>query len=132
MSELEKEILEIINCEIEGEYIGKLKVREEEYWRYYPSEKNPCNKVTTNIEYSLELYLNSDYEPIVMSYMSPTRQYNYKKWSEIGGWEPFDKYKKQALSTFKEFIKEEFKNRMLQQTDYYKITLQLPSIDCNE
>jgi hypothetical protein len=64
--------------------------------------------------------------------MSPTRQYNYKKWSETEGWEPFDKYKKQAQSAFKEFIKEEFKNRMLQQTDYYKITLQLPSIDCNE
>lgn len=31
MSELEKEILEIINCEIEGKYIGKLKVKEEEY-----------------------------------------------------------------------------------------------------
>jgi hypothetical protein len=31
MSELEKEILEIINCEIEGNYIGKLKVKEEEY-----------------------------------------------------------------------------------------------------
>jgi hypothetical protein len=31
MSELEKEILEIINCEIEGKYIGELRVQEEEY-----------------------------------------------------------------------------------------------------
>ena len=133
MSELEKEILEIINCEIEGEYIGKLKVKEEEYWRNYPCDQNPCKKgVVVNIEYSLELYLNSDYEPIVMSYMSPTRQYNYKKWSKTDGWEPLDKYKKQARSTFKEFIKEEFKNRMLQQVDYYKISLELPSLNCNE
>ena len=44
MSELEKEILEIINCEIEGEYIGKLKVKEEEYWRNYPCDQNPCKK----------------------------------------------------------------------------------------
>ena len=76
MSELEKEILEIINCEIEGEYIGRLNVKEEEYWKIYPTKEDPCNKIVTNIEYSLKLYLNSDYEPIVMSYMSPTRQYN--------------------------------------------------------
>ena len=50
MSELEKEILEIINCEIEGEYIGKLKVREEEYWKNYPCDQNPCKKgVIVNI-----------------------------------------------------------------------------------
>ncbi len=123
MSELEKEILEIINCEIEGEYIGKLKVREEEYWRNYPCDQNPCKKgVIVNIAYSLELYLNSDYEPIVMSCMSPTRQYNWRKWEKTDGWEPLDNYKKQARSTFKEFVKEEFKNRMLQQVDYYKIS----------
>jgi hypothetical protein len=67
---------------------------------------------------------------MVMSYMHPTRQYNCKKWE--GCWEPEDKYRKQAQAAFKEFIKEEFKNRMLQQVDYYKINLQLPSIDCNE
>ena len=123
MSELEKEILEIINCEIEGEYIGKLKVREEEYWRNYPCDQSSCKKgVIVNIEYSLELFLNSDYEPIVMSYMSPTRQYNYKKWAKTDGWEPLDKYKKQSICDFKEFVKEEFKNRMLQQVDYYKIS----------
>ena len=37
----------------------------------------------------------------------------------------------QAQKAFKDFIKEEFKNRKLQQVDYYKLTLQLPSIDCS-
>jgi hypothetical protein len=80
----------------------------------------------------LELYLNSDYEPIVMSYMAPTRQFNWKKWEKTDGWEPLDKYKKNAKDRFLEFIKEEFKNRMLQQVDYYKISLELPSLNCNE
>lgn len=131
MTELEREVLEIINCEIEGCYIGKLKVKEEEYWKIFPTKEDPCNKVVINIEYSLELYLNSDFEPIVMSYMSPIRQYNIEIWKENDGWEPLDEYKKQAQTVFKDFIKEEFKNRKLQQVDYYKLTLQLPSIDCS-
>lgn len=131
MTQLENEVLEIINCEIEGCYIGRLQVEEEKYYRNYPCDQNPCAKgVMVNLTYSLKLYLNADYEPMVMSYMHPTRQYNCKKWE--GCWEPEDKYRKQAQTAFKEFIKEEFKNRMLQQVDYYKINLQLPSIDCNE
>ena len=123
MSELEKEILEIINCEIEGKYIGKLKVRENEYWHACKT----CDKgIIINIEYSLELYLNSDYEPIIMSYMAPSRQHKKDEW------EPLDIYKERTRSIFKEFIKEEFKNRMLQQVDYYKISLELPSLNCNE
>ena len=122
MSELEKEILEIINCEIEGEYIGKLKVKEERFYKNIRCDK--CNPVSElyNIEHSLYLYLNSDYEPIIMSYMFKDRL-------------PQDDeniYIKNARSAFKEFIKEEFKNRMLQQVDYYKISLELPSLNCNE
>ena len=137
MSELEKEILEIINCEIEGCYIGELKVKETSYYRNYSCKyEDRCNKgVMVNLSYDLLFFLNADYEPLIMSYMYETRQYNWKKWQnepEDKGWEPKADYAKKAQKAFKEFIKEEFKNRMLQQTDYYKITLQLPSIDCNE
>ena len=61
-----------------------------------------------------------------MSYMAPNRQ--HKK----DGWESLDVYRERTRSVFKEFIKEEFKNRMLQQVDYYKISLELPSLNCNE
>ena len=107
MTELEREVLEIINCEIEGCYIGKLQVKEDRFYKNIRCDR--CNPVSElyNIEYSLLLYLNADYEPIVMVYI------------------------KKAQTAFKEFIEEEFKNRMLQQVDYYKLTLQLPSIDCS-
>lgn len=132
MSELEKEILEIINCEIEGCYIGKLKVKEDRYYKNYDC-KNPCQRTLLNINHTLELYLNTDYEPIAMSYMS-TRMYNYKKWKDEPeiGWEPPTQFYNRAAKAFKEFITTEFKNRMLQQVDYYKINLELPSLDCNE
>lgn len=122
MSELEKEILEIINCEIEGEYIGKLEVKEDIYYKNIRYDKHNPIRELCNIEYTLYLYLNSDYEPIVMSYMF--RQRNFQDDEAF--------YIREAQSAFKEFIKEEFKNRMLQQVDYYRISLQLPSIDCNE
>lgn len=122
MSELEKEVLEIINCEIEGEYIGKLEVKEDIYYKNIRYDKHNPIRELCNIEYTLYLYLNSDYEPIVMSYMF--RQRNFQDDEAF--------YIREAQSAFKEFIKEEFKNRMLQQVDYYRISLQLPSIDCNE
>lgn len=132
MSELEKEILEIINCEIEGCYIGKLKVKEDKYYKNYDC-KDPCQKTLLNIDHTLELYLNADYEPIVMSHMS-TRMYNYKKWQgePEKGWEPPIQFYNRAVKAFKEFITDEFKNRMLQQVDYYKISLELPSLNYNE
>ena len=130
MTQLEQEVLEIINKEIEGCYIGRLEVLEDEYTRNYPCDQSPCKQnVVVNISYALRLYLNADYEPIVMSYAHRTRQYNWKKWEKTGGWEPFDKYKKEANLAFKKFIEGEFKTRMLQQVDYYKINLQLPSVD---
>ena len=122
MFELEKEVLEIINCEIEGEYIGKLEVKEDIYYKNIRYDKHNPIRELCNIEYTLYLYLNSDYEPIVMSYMF--RQRNFQDDEAF--------YIREAQSAFKEFIKEEFKNRMLQQVDYYRISLQLPSIDCNE
>lgn len=132
MSELEKEILEIINCEIEGCYIGKLKVKEDKYYKNYDCT-DPCQKTLLNIDHTLELYLNTDYEPIIMSHMS-TRMYNYKKWQAEPekGWEPPIQFYNRAVKAFKEFITDEFKNRMLQQVDYYKISLELPSLNCNE
>ena len=133
MSEVEKEILEIINEIVEGCYIGRLKVIIDKYYKNYNCA-NPCEKTLLNLDYSLRLYLNSDYEPITMSYMT-TRQYNYKKWKnqeKDPGWEPEELFYKRSLKEFKEFLCEEFKNRMLQQVDYYRIILQLPSIDCNE
>lgn len=122
MSELEKEVLEIINEIVEGEYIGKLKVREDKFYKNIRCDR--CNSVSElyNIEYSLFLYLNSDYEPIVMSYMFRERSLQDDE----------NTYIKNAKSAFKEFVKEEFKNRMLQQVDYYRISLELPSLDCNE
>lgn len=121
MTELEREVLEIINCEIEGCYIGKLQVKEGRFYKNIRCDR--CNPVSElyNIEYSLFLYLNADYEPIVMSYMFRERTHQDDE----------NVYIKQAQTAFKEFIKEEFKNRMLQQVDYYKLTLQLPSIDCS-
>lgn len=121
MTELEREVLEIINCEIEGCYIGKLQVKEDRFYKNIRCDR--CNPVSElyNIEYSLFLYLNADYEPIVMSYMFRERTHQDDE----------NVYIKQAQTAFKEFIKEEFKNRMLQQVDYYKLTLQLPSIDCS-
>ena len=137
MSQLEKEILEIINCEIEGCYIGELKVKETPYYRNYSCkyEDRWDKGVMVNISYDLHLFLNADYEPLVMSYMFRTRQYNWKKWGNLPkdpGWEPEDNYINQAQKAFKEFITDEFKNRMLQQVDYYKISLELPSLNCNE
>ena len=133
MIQLEKEVLEIINEIVEGCYIGKLEVIETPYYRNYPCDTNPCKQgVMVNLTYDLHFFLNADFEPMVMSYMYRTRKYDWKKWGKIGGWEPEDKYKKEAQKAFKEFIAEEFKSRMLQQVDYYKINLQLPSIDCNE
>lgn len=117
MTELEKEVLEIINCEIEGCYIGNLKVKEDRFYKNIRCDR--CNPVSElyNIEYSLYLYLNADYEPIVMSYMFRERTYQDDE----------TLYIKEAQKAFKEFIKEEFKNRMLQQVDYYRLILQLPS-----
>ena len=120
MTQLEKEVLEIINNIIEGEYIGRLKVLED---RIY---SNRCPSVYS-LEYSLFFFLNADYEPMVFSYTF--RPINSKKCELL---ETENEYKSLAISAFKEFISDEFKNRMLQQVDYYKINLQLPSIDCNE
>jgi len=125
MTELEKEVLEIINCEIEGCYIGKLQVKEDRFYKNITCNRCTPESELYNIEYSLYLYLNADYEPIVMSYMFRQRKYN-------NGWENEESYQKEAQEAFKEFIKEEFKNRKLQQVDYYRLILQLPSIDCNE
>lgn len=126
MTELEREVLEIINCEIEGCYIGKLEVKEDRFYHNFSCSTCSPNKKLYNIEYSLNLYLNADYEPIIMSYMYRRRNFNPKT-----GWEQEASYLHEAQKAFKEFIKEEFKNRMLQQVDYYKLTLQLPSIDCS-
>ena len=57
MSELEKEILEIINCEIEGEYIGKLKV------------------VVDDDFYTLKLYLNLEMVPMIISYQGTEQEF---------------------------------------------------------
>lgn len=122
MTELEREVLDIINCEVEGCYIGRLQVKESRFYKNIRCDR--CNPVSElyNIEYSLFLYLNADYEPMVLSYMFRERTYNDIE----------SEYIKEAQEAFKEFIKEEFKNRKLQQVDYYRLILQLPSIDCNE
>lgn len=127
MTDLEKEVLEIINCEIEGCYIGNLKVKEDRFYKNIRCDRCDPTSELYNIEYSLNLYLNTDYEPIVMSYMFRERSYN-----RTTGWEPEEVYTKLAQTEFKEFIKEEFKNRMLQQVDYFKINLQLPSNEQTE
>ena len=137
MIQLEKEVLEIINEIVEGCYIGKLEVIETPYYRNYSCKpEDRCNKgVVVNLTYDLHFFLNADFEPMIMSYMYRTRKYDWKKWGKLEedpGWEPKSDYIKQAQNAFKKFVSEEFKARMLQQVDYYKINLQLPSIDCNE
>lgn len=126
MSELEKEVLEIINCEIEGCYIGELKVIEDRFYHNITCNRCTPESELYNVEYSLKLYLNTYFEPIVMSYMFRQRKHNKDNWEDEKS------YLKEAQTEFKKFIKEEFKNRMLQQVDYFRLILQLPSLDCNE
>ena len=117
MTKLEQEVLNIINTIVEGVYVGDLKVEETQY------KNSTCSDVY-NLEYSLYLYLNADYEPMVLSYMYRTIEHNKCVLLET----PED-YKEKAIDAFKDFIIEEFRNRMLQQVDYYKINLQLPSLE---
>jgi len=60
MTELEQEILDIINCTICGKYIGKLRVIKHK-------TKPQCGDVYTTI-YELRLYLDREFTPIVLSY----------------------------------------------------------------
>lgn len=127
MSELEKEVLEIINCEIEGCYIGNLKVKEDRIYQNITCNRCDPTSELYSLQYSLLLYLNTYYEPTVMSY-----EFRQRRFDRFSGWENEEEYKKLAQEAFKEFITEEFKNRMLQQVDYFRLILQLPSLDCNE
>jgi hypothetical protein len=86
--------------------------------------KNPKCSNVYNLEYSLNLYLNADYEPMVFSYMF--REIKHDKCNLL---ETSSEYEELAKNAFKEFIIDEFRKRMLQQIDYYKINLQLPSLE---
>ena len=95
MTELEQEILEIINCTICGEYIGKLRVIKHET---EPQCGDGCSDVYTTI-YELRLYLDREFTPIVFSYEGTENE-------------------------FKEFIREEIKKRKLEKTKFFKINLE--------
>ncbi len=57
MTNLEQEILDIINCTINGQYVGKLKVTQEDGF------------------YNLLLHLNQEQAPIVMGYQGTEEQF---------------------------------------------------------
>lgn len=95
MTELEQEILDIINCTICGEYIGKLKVN---VWTSEPQCGDGCNESYPTI-YELRLYLDREFTPIVFSYEGTEDE-------------------------FKEFIREEIRKRKIEATRFFKINLE--------
>ena len=99
--------------------------------------KNVINDIGVSAFIKLLEYDNSD-EKIFLSLYSDFVSTLYEKTDDLPEYinkllqDDENIYIKNARSAFKEFIKEEFKNRMLQQVDYYKISLELPSLNCNE
>ena len=95
MTKLEQEILDIINCTICGQYIGKLKVL---IHKSEPKCGDGCNESYPTI-YELRLYLDREFTPIVLSYEGTEDE-------------------------FKEFIREEIRKRKLENTRFFKINLE--------
>lgn len=97
MTELEQEVLEIINEVIEGKYIGKLKVIVSEPERECGDPK--CRPLNNSI-YSLYLYLDRWYTPIILSYEGTEEE-------------------------FLKFIRIEIKKNKYEKVHFYKINREL-------
>ena len=95
MTQLEQEILDIIECTICGKYIGKLKVN------ILPDEPQCGDGCRTeyNTVYELRLYLDREFTPIIFSYEGTEDE-------------------------FKEFIREEIRKRKIEKTRFFKINLE--------
>lgn len=94
MTELEQEVLCIINEVTENCYTGKLKVLVTEPERQCGDPK--CRKLNDTI-YELYLYLDRWYTPIVLSYEGTEDE-------------------------FKNFIRQEFKKNKYEKVHFYKLT----------
>ena len=94
MTQIEQEVLDIINETVDGCYIGKLKVN-----IINPERQcgDPSCKETNGIIYELLLYLDRWYTPIIFSYEG-------------------------TLEEFKNFIRKEFKKNRYELVRYFKIT----------
>lgn len=92
MTELEQEVLDIINETICGIYIGKLKI---DIFEDKPECGDQCKKLNNTV-YQLKLYLDREFTPIIFSYEG-------------------------SEDEFKKFIKKEIKTRKMERTRYYKI-----------
>lgn len=94
MTELEQEVLCIINEVTENCYTGKLKVL------VTPPERHPCDSNCVQMNdtiYELYLYLDRWRTPIVLSYEGTEDE-------------------------FKQFIRDEFKKNKYEKVHFYKIT----------
>lgn len=94
MTQLEQEVLDIINKAIDGCYIGKLAVNIIEPERQCGDPE--CRKLNDTI-YELRLYLDRWFTPVIFSYEGTEAE-------------------------FKNFIKQQFKNNKYEWVRYYKIT----------
>lgn len=104
MTELEQEVLCIIKEVTENCYIGKLKIIVS-----HPEISkcdSPCKELNDTI-YSLYLYLDRWYTPIVLSYEGTEDE-------------------------FKEFIRKEFKKNKYEKVHFYKITREPLVLDDKE
>lgn len=104
MTDLENDILDIINDATNSCYVGKLKVLIE------PVNETGCNTCSIGGDeemiYSLLLYLNQEQAPMVLS---------------IQGNE----------EAFRNFIREEMKTRKMQKVHRYRL-IKLDGLPCNE
>jgi len=104
MTKLEQEVLNIINEIIEGKYIGKLKVIVSEPEKVCGEpECRPLN----NTIYSLYLYLDRWYTPIILSYEGTKNE-------------------------FISFIRKELKKNKYEKVHFYKINRELLVPEENE
>jgi len=103
MTELEQEVLEIIEQTTCCKYTGKLKV---DVLTDEPDCQDPCWE-SYNTVYQLKLYLDREFTPIVLSYEG----------DEDG---------------FKKFVQEEIKNRKIEKTRFFKINREPIVLDLEE
>lgn len=105
MTRLEQEVLDIIEETTCTKYIGKLRVT-------VLRDKLECGDCCKELHapiYELRLYLDRWFTPIVFSYEGTEKE-------------------------FKDFLREEFKNRKLEKTGFYKVTLEpfVPDIELTD
>lgn len=104
MSELEQEVLDIIEETTCAKYIGKLKVIISNDVRQCGDPN--CRPLGGTI-YELRLYLDRWFTPIILSYEGNEEE-------------------------FKDFLRQEFKSRKLERVGFYKLILEPSTLDDEE